>query len=61
MPLRKKSFITLLFLSLILLFNGMKIAYPQSGYYSPIYIGINNEKDELTGFFDQRTGWDENI
>jgi len=62
MPLRKKLFIiSLLFSSLILLFNGMKIHYPESGYYSPVYIGINNKKGELTGFFDEKTGWDENI
>jgi len=61
MPLRKKLFISLLFLTPILIFNGIKIHYPESGYYFPMYIGINNEKGELTGFFDERTGWDENI
>lgn len=61
MPLEEKLFISLLFLSLILSFNGTKTPYPESGYYSPMYIGINNEKGELTGFFDQRTGWDENM
>lgn len=61
MPLRKKLLISLLFLSLIFLISGMKIPYPESGYYSPMCIGINNEKGELTGFFDERTGWDESI